>query len=175
MNPSEMEELIRQQEAHFVTYKDWSAIEPRVKTALAKVEEYDFELLADGPSERAVAHRLAVYLEQDFSGWHVDCEFNRQGEERKRGTKRVSTSGLLGRSRKDGWADVSPDIVIHKRRTAHNLLAIEVKLADSAGLARDREKLRKYLTEEHLRYAFAILVTYRNGGTSFEPLERITA
>jgi hypothetical protein len=60
----------------------------------------DLELLEDGPSERAVAHRLAVYLEEQFAGRDVDCDFNRQGEEKKRSTKRVTASvPLLPESR----------------------------------------------------------------------------
>jgi hypothetical protein len=35
-------------------------------------------------------------------------------------------------------------------------------------------KLRKYLTDAHLQYAFAVVVTYRNGSAAFEAVERIT-
>ena len=30
--------------------------------------------------ERALTHRLAVHLEQQFAGWDVDCDYNRLGE-----------------------------------------------------------------------------------------------
>jgi hypothetical protein len=65
--------------------------------------------------------------------------------------------------------------VIHTRRTTRNLVAIEVKTSASSGLDRDREKLRNYLAEPHLKYAFAILVTYRNGEARFDPIDRIVA
>src|SRR5688572_11314444 len=172
---SEMTDLIRQRERESEEVGDWSTIRQRIETALAIVVERDFELLEDGPSERSVAHRLAVYLEDEFRGWHVDCEFNRQGEEGDRGTKRVSTSPDLPESREgQDSVDVTPDIIVHWRRKTRNLLAIEVKPSTSDEIPKDREKLRKYLTDPHLRYAFAVLVTYRNGRAAFEPIERIT-
>jgi hypothetical protein len=174
MKLSEMKDLMRRREREWQELNNWSTLKQRIETALAMVVDRDFELLEDGPSERSVAHRLAVYLEHEFPGWHVDCEFNRQGEEGKRGTKRVSASPLLPESWKGtGKADVSPDIVVHRRRRQQNLLAMEVKSVTSDGLDRDREKLRKYLTDPHLKYAFAVLVTFRNGVAAFEPIERI--
>jgi hypothetical protein len=151
----------------------WPVIKGRILRALDRVLEHDHELLEDGRSERAVAHRLAVYLEQEFPGWHADCEFNRQGDDR--GPKRVSSEPLLPESHKGtNLADVNPDIIIHRRRTGSNLLAIEVKPSSSKELDRDRAKLRKYLSEQHLKYEYAVLVIYHIGdGAHFEPLERI--
>ena len=36
-------------------------------------------------------------------------------------------------------------------------------------------KLRKYLTDAHLQYAFAVVVTDRNGSAALERVERITS
>jgi hypothetical protein len=170
-----MEALLERERRLFERWNDWSVVEPRISSALEQVIAYDFQLLEDRAGERSVAHRLAVYLEREFPGWHVDCEFNRQGETGDRGPKCVSPSlPHLPESRAgQGTADVTPDIIVHQRRSPRNLLAVEVKPSDSADLARDREKLRRYLTEPHLRYAFAILVIYRNGGPSFDAIERI--
>lgn len=175
MELSELHAVLEEEERFFNEWNDWGVVEPRLKAALAKVLAQDFELLEDATGERSIAHRLAVYLEQDFEGWHVDCEFNRQGEEGSRGTKRVSPDvPHLPESRAgQGTADVTPDIIVHWRRKPRNLLAVEVKPADSADLERDRAKLRRYLTEPHLRYAFAVLVTYRNGEAAFNAVERI--
>ena len=30
--------------------------------------------------ERALTHRLAVHVEQQFTGWDVDCDYDRLGE-----------------------------------------------------------------------------------------------
>jgi hypothetical protein len=136
----------------------------------------DFGLLEDRTGERSIAHRIAVYLEELFREWHVDCEFNRQGDVGGRTTKRVSANETLPESREgQGSVDVTPDIIVHLRRTRRNLLAIEVKPSHSTELPKDREKLRRYLTESHLKYSFAVLVTYHNGRAEFAPIERVEA
>ncbi len=58
-----------------------------------------------------------------------------------------------------------PDIVVHRRGPdGPNLLVVEVKISgDDDGIARDKVKLRRYLTENHLRYRYAALVTYQIG------------
>lgn len=174
MKIEDLERQLAEEERFFNVWNDWSIVEERLKIAIARVIECDSFLLEDCTGERSIAHRLAVYLEHEFSGWHVDCEFNRQGEEGDRCTKRVSTSPDLLESRPDqGSVDVTPDIIIHWRRKPRNLLAIEVKPSGSVNIPKDREKLRKYLIDPHLRYAFAALVTYRNGTAAFEPVERI--
>jgi hypothetical protein len=43
-------------------------------------------------------------------------------------------------------------------------LIIEVKIAGDEGIPRDEAKLRRYLTEPHLHYTYAALITYRTGG-----------
>ena len=80
-------------------------IEVRLARAIARVLDNDRRLLEHGPSERAVAHRLAVYLENEFPGWHTDCEYNRQGSETDH--KQVNLP--------DGKKDADPDIVVHFR------------------------------------------------------------
>ena len=92
-----------------------------------------------------------MYLEKQFSGWEVDCDYNRLGERRLRlphGTI-VSTDDELGKS-------VYPDIVVHQREIPNNLLAIEVRKATNhQPPEHDRHKLRA-LTDPHLWFAYAI-------------------
>lgn len=144
----------------------WSEIEARLNRAISRVLDNDRGLLEFGPSERAVAHRLAVYLEHEFPEWHTDCEYNRQGGGRDR--KRVQLDGSAEPS------DVDPDIIVHKRGPhGPNLLAIEVKPARHSTV-RDRSKLRQYIATHH--YQFAVLVTYATGDDPrFNAAERITA
>ncbi|MBV9562559.1 MAG: hypothetical protein JOY90_19275 [Bradyrhizobium sp.] len=101
--------------------------------------------------ERALCHRLAVSLERRFSGWQVDCDYNRLGERAfrlPRGTI-VSTDDALAKS-------VYPDIVVHQREVPKNLLAVEVRKASNhQPLEHDRHKLRG-LTDPHLWFAFWI-------------------
>ncbi len=74
---------------------------------MARVIDNDLWVLQHGPSERAVAHRLAVYIEHEFPGWSTDCEYNRQGE--VGGRKKVTLNAYaLPRA-------VDPDIIVHVR------------------------------------------------------------
>lgn len=101
--------------------------------------------------ERTLTHRLAVHLEKQFSGWQVDCDYNRLGERRLRlppGTI-VSTDDELGKS-------VYPDIVVHQREIPNNLLAIEVrKTSNHQPPEHDLHKLQA-LTDPHLWFAYWI-------------------
>ena len=101
--------------------------------------------------ERTLTHRLAVHCEKQFSGWDVDCDFNRLGERTLRlphGTI-VSTDDHFGKS-------VYPDIVVHQREIPNNLLAIEVRKAGNhQPLEHDQHKLQA-LTDPHLWFAYWI-------------------
>ena len=85
--------------------------------AAKKVCINDFELI-NNKMEWATAHRLAVYLEDYFAGFNVDCEYNKMGFEFD--------------PKHDSYdRHKRPDIVIHRRgRTEleNNLLVIEIKL-----------------------------------------------
>lgn len=94
-----------------------SELQAALKQALNLFYKNDDILLSKNASEWAIAHRLAVYLEHLISGWHVDCEYNRQGE---------------GEDTKTNPANkiVRPDIILHHRERLtidHNLLVIEMK------------------------------------------------
>jgi len=101
--------------------------------------------------ERTLTHRLAVYIEKQFSGWEVDCDYNRLGERTMRlphGTI-VSTDDHLGKS-------IFPDIVVHQRDIPNNLLALELRKATNhQPIEHDQHKLRA-LTDPHLWFAYSI-------------------
>jgi hypothetical protein len=58
---------------------NYSDLEKHMLRAIKILYARDSELLPRDASEWAVAHRLAVYLEQELPEWNVDCEYNRQG------------------------------------------------------------------------------------------------
>lgn len=125
-----------------------------VSEALNKLFARDAWLLEQDASEWAVAHRLAIYLEQSLSGWNVDCEYNRQGE------------GVDSKKRTEGSL-VRPDIIIHHRgrlEKNHNLLAIELKKTHSDD---DIDKARDYTRppdgdrEFQYRYGLAVVLEER--------------
>ena len=108
-------------------------------------------LLERDLGERALTHRLAVCIEKQFSGWEVDCDYDRLGERTMRlphGTV-SSTDDHLGKS-------IYPDIVVHQRDIPNNLLAIEVrKAANHQPIEHDQHKLQA-LTDPHIWFAYAI-------------------
>jgi hypothetical protein len=123
----------------------------KVITALQAFYAHETFLLDHDLGERTLTHRLAVHCEKQFSGWDVDCDFNRLGERTLRlphGTI-VSTDDHLGKS-------IYPDIVVHQREIPNNLLAIEVRKATNhQPLEHDQHKLRA-LTDPHLWFAYWI-------------------
>jgi tetratricopeptide (TPR) repeat protein len=68
--------------------------------------------------ERAIAHKLAEYLQQQFPEWHVDCEYNKHRDDPKR---------IKSAIQKDLPKIVIPDIVIHLRNSEQNLVIFEIK------------------------------------------------
>ena len=123
----------------------------KVVTALREFYAQETWLLEHDLGERTLTHRLAVNLEKQFSGWQVDCDYDRVGERTLRlphGTI-VSTDDHLAKS-------IYPDIVVHQRDIPNNLLAIEVRKASNhQPPEHDRHKLRA-MTDPHLWFAYWI-------------------
>ncbi|MDP3478350.1 MAG: hypothetical protein Q8R88_01170 [Desulfoprunum sp.] len=100
----------------------------KVSDAIAKLQIND-RVLLDKKMEWATAHRLALYLEDYFHGWDIDCEYNKMGN-------------ALNTKHNSHGKYKRPDIVIHKREKseiANNLLVIEIKM--NSGDVEDEEKL----------------------------------
>lgn len=138
----------------------------KVVTATAELYAREAFLFEHDLGERALTHRFAIYLERQFSGFEVDCDYDRLGPRTlllPHGTI-VSTDDHLGKS-------IYPDIVVHQRDIPNNLLAIEVRKAGNhQPLAHDQHKLRA-LTDPHLWFAYgigAVLTLGRNAVTASE-------
>lgn len=96
---------------------DWIELDNIVRQSLGMLFQHDASLFCNDNSEWAVAHRLAVYLENQLPSWNIDCEFNRQGEEAD--VKTLSSGSI-----------VRPDIAVHHRgrvEREYNLIVIELK------------------------------------------------
>lgn len=123
----------------------------KVVTALGEFYAHETFLMEKDLGECTLTHRLAVHLEKQFSGWEVDCDYNRLGERilhLPHGTI-TSTDDDLAKS-------VFPDIVVHRRNIPNNLLAIEVRKAGNhQPPEHDRQKLRA-LTDQHQWFAYWI-------------------
>ncbi len=133
-------------------------VESRLQRALGRLIDHDGYLLEKDVNERSISHRLAIYIEQEFAGWNVDCEYNRdQHDPKKLGIR----SGVV--SNDDLTAStVFPDIIVHKRGTNENLLVIEMKKESHSEEAKefDRDKLNAFKSE--LKYKYAVLVIASN-------------
>ena len=145
-------------------------VEVCLQMAIRQLEMEDRFLLEHDINERAISHRLALYLTHHFKHWHVDCEYNRAWED-----PRIRKMMTIPRA-KVGWDDtkartVYPDIVIHVRGSHSNLMVLELK---KWGLPNnfDRAKLHQYQIQ--LGYKYAYLLTFRTGVTpGFEPPELV--
>lgn len=132
-------------------------VRDEVIKAIKNIYLNDTELLQNG-FEWAITHRLAVYLENSFSGWNVDCEYTKMG-----GDLDIKTDSHGDRKR--------PDIVIHKRGRVdkeYNLLVIEVKYNNDDG--NDDQKLIDFTSEPNGKRLFQY---YYGLAVSFNPELRL--
>ena len=118
------------------TYPPVDDVHKKVDQAIAQLVDKDKYLLQIDANERALSHRLGLYLQLLFKDWDVDCEYNRDLDNPKR---LKSYNSLLILSKDQPVRTISetdpitvfPDIIIHKRGTHDNLLIIEVKKTTS--------------------------------------------
>ena len=139
-------------------YKE-SEIKEKVEIALGMLFKNDVFLLKYDVNECSISHKLAEYLQQLFSDYHVDCEYNRVGnltadEEYFNKKLRLykNTKCLDGET-------VYPDIIIHKRGIKNNLLVIEIKkLTNKKCLTDDYKKILGFLTSNDFKYQFGLFL-----------------
>jgi hypothetical protein len=133
-----------------VTCKGDRALATGVVQAVQALLDRDTYLLQVDVAERTITHRLAIYVEQAFPGWDVDCEYNRDGHDPK-----MIEFGS-GDDAEQG-SRVFPDVIVHKRGTADNLLVFEVKKSSNPEPdERDFAKLRGYC--QQLGYRHGVFV-----------------
>jgi len=130
-------------------------LERIVKFSLKKFRSVDKKLLEIKVNERTITHKLAVYLQQNFPEFNVDCEYNRLEDK----VKKIELP-----KDKINWDDteaktVFPDIIIHKRGIQEdNLLVIEVKKSSNINSGDfDRMKLHTFLQEPY-SYAYGLFL-----------------
>jgi hypothetical protein len=135
-------------------------LERIVKFCLKKLRSLDKKLLEIKVNERTITHKLAVYLQQSFPEFNVDCEYNR--DECNEFDDLVKKLELP--TNNVSWDDteaktVFPDIIVHNRGTQEkNLLVIEVKKSSSSISGKvDRNKLIAF-TKDHYNYKFGLFL-----------------
>lgn len=114
-------------------------IKSRFFVTLDQLFKNDAFLFESGANERSIAHKLAEYLQHQFNGWHVDCEYNRHGLDPKR------ISGIESCEVEKSSNLVLPDIIIHHRDADDNLIVIEIKSNKSDNVDKcDDAKLKEF-------------------------------
>ncbi|HVZ12258.1 MAG TPA: hypothetical protein VG965_04470 [Patescibacteria group bacterium] len=130
-------------------------VRQKLERAFNVLIKNDFFLLMINVNERTLTHRFALYLENEFPEYNVDCEYNRDGIGRD--PKRIGILDQLGDVKADdsNGKTVYPDIIIHKRGTPIGIAVIEAKKSNTDdGL--DREKLNHYKNELGYENAFFV-------------------
>lgn len=136
-------------------YPSEEEIKQRVIVALCRLYLNDRDLLEIDANERTITHKLAEYLQDEFPEWHVDCEYNRRGDQ----VKRLDIIGNWCVRPDDTEAKtVFPDVIIHQRRTNANLVVIEVKKSSGHGDTRDIEKLQSFVRDPAYMYGFGLFI-----------------
>ncbi len=163
-------------------------VEERVCAALSKLLEKDHYLLEKDVNERSITHRLGIYLQEMFPEWHVDCEYNLDGDDPKRLEGFIDklwreyerfdvalTDQELQQYKED--TTVSPDIIVHKRGTECNLLVIEAKKNHSAerDKIRDCVKLSEYVNQLGYKHALFLKLEVGDDYESLTEVECIQA
>lgn len=91
----------------------------KVKNALKNFFKNECDLFEIGVSERSISHKVAEYLQYEFSDMKVDCEYNRHGLE-------IDPKKI--KDKKNNEKIIYPDIVVHKRGVdTNNILVVEIK------------------------------------------------
>ena len=135
-----------------------------LEQATARVEEEDRHLLEIDVSERCIAARLAMYLREYFYNYHVDVEYNRDGEDKKKLHDLVYKHDCY-RARDDEGQRVLPDVIVHKRGNNNsNLLVIEMKKLAAHQADIEKDKLRIRVFRKELDYKFGALVVCETKG-----------
>lgn len=159
-------------------------IQEKLTSALQKLLKNDTHLIEYDVSERAITHKLAEYLQSEFSDFHVDCEYNRNfGAPKAVRLKEEELPELLRKKFKnqieklnadelsaDELLSIStyPDIIVHIRNSnEHNLMIIEVKKEGShVGGEWDNEKLTAFtdLGEDNpYHYRLGVFIEIKTG------------
>ncbi len=134
-----------------------TTVQLRVRRSLRRLLRADRGLLRRDAAERAIQHRLAVYLEQIFPGRDVDVDYNRHGRDPKEIGIPEECRGRARRGR------VFPDVIVHQRgNDDYNLLVIEMKKStNSQSRACDVAKIQAYRRD--LRYCYGVFIDLLTG------------
>lgn len=143
-------------------------VKDAVRQALRKFYLNDSFLFHNNAHERTLTFRLGIYLQELFSAWNVDCEYNKNiatVEGNKLLSAKCNNLQRLncGKCTTRKKCNVFPDIIIHRRGTSENLLVIEAKKnASNPDKTADKEKINAYLNESTLKYRYGLFLDFKD-------------
>lgn len=130
-----------------------------IQTLLDGFVDEQAQLLENDASEQAISHQLAMKLNLHFPDWDVDCEYNRRMEVVKKLIYAVSPTGEASER------NVVPDIIIHRRMTTENLLAVEIKKSTNQEQSfKDLAKLSAF--RDQLGYQNSLFIRFLTGANN---------
>jgi hypothetical protein len=134
---------------------DQEEVTRRLNNALQQLMEHDRYLLEFDLSERCIASRLALYLQNEFPEYSVDVEYNRQGDRPKRLGLPEECANFRNAQ---GEALAVPDVIVHRRGPdGPNILVLELKKTTNWD-APDCDRARVRAFRAQLGYSFGALI-----------------
>ena len=133
------------------------------KKVLDSINELYFKayyIIDNDVNERSITHKLAIYLQNQFTDYDIDCEYNRN-------MKSPKEIVFIETSKK---GKVFPDIIVHKRgEDSNNLIVFEIKKCKNDNVTdryletkkHDIEKLKGYVNnndEVPLKYKYGFFL-----------------
>lgn len=137
-------------------------VKTRLSTALKSFFQEERKLLESDVREDGLSHRLAVHIGRQFKGWDVDAEYDKMHIDGVPSEKKY-----IGTDGKEHHA--IPDIIVHRRQTMENFVAIEIKkLGRNRGRERDFVKLTAYKGQLHYQFAAFVEIGLKDGAPAFD-------
>lgn len=139
---------------------EFEEIKKKVLDSINELYFKDYYIIDNDVNERSITHKLAIYLQNQFTDYDIDCEYNRN-------MKSPKEIVFIETSKK---GKVFPDIIVHKRgEDSNNLIVFEIKKCknDNANdkyletKKHDIEKLKGYVNnndEVSLNYKYGFFL-----------------
>ena len=139
---------------------EFEEIKKKVLDSINELYFKDYYIIDNDVNERSITHKLAIYLQNQFTDYDIDCEYNRN-------MKSPKEIVFIETSKK---GKVFPDIIVHKRgEDSNNLIVFEIKKCKNDNVTdryletkkHDIEKLKGYVNnndEVSLKYKYGFFL-----------------
>lgn len=125
-------------------------VRSKLASAVRSLYSRDLKLFQLGVGEPNITARLASYVQEEFSDWDVDAEYDRRADLVKKLAWNPLNPGQP--------LEVEPDISVHVREEPLNLLVIEAKLVGRGSSRNDLNKLRAFTSQAEFGYLYGVFL-----------------